>query len=256
MMKIVEKNILPGAEPFFSEGDSTGVLLLHGFTGSPYEMRTLAQQFIDKGNTVSVPLLCGHGTKAEDMLDCRWYDWFTNAKNALFRLRKKCSTVYVAGLSMGASLALHLAAHYQVEGVIALAPGLVLLDKRIALIKYVLPFMTFKKKRGPRADINSEEKNKTVNYGVIPLNAVLELTKFFTHLEMDLPEIYAPVFLAHSKNDHVVSFESSEIIYNKISSKNKQFLRLSESYHVLTLDKEKEILFREISKFVESLNKS
>jgi carboxylesterase len=251
----METTILAGAEPLFVDGDSTGILLIHGFTGSPYEMKTLAELFIKRGNTVSVPLLCGHGTKAEDMLDCSWYDWFSNAKDALFELRKKCSTVYVAGLSMGGSLVLHLAAHYQVEGVIALAPGLILVDKRIGLIKYVMPFIKLKKKKGPRADINSEEKDKTVNYDRIPLKSTLELVELFKHLEMDVPEIYAPLFIAHSQNDHVVAFESSEIIYNKVSSKNKQFLRLTESYHVLTLDKEKDILFREISKFIKSLDK-
>ncbi len=252
----MEKKILPGAEPVFIKGNDTGVLLIHGFTGSPYEMKPLADQFARKGYTVSAPLLCGHGTKPEDMLQCRWYDWFSNVKEALFSLRKSCKKVYVAGLSMGGSLVLHLAAHYQVEAVIALAPGLILKDKKAGLIKYVAPFMKLKKKRGPRADINTEERNKTVNYDKIPLKPTLELIELFNHLKMDLPEIYAPLFIAHSKNDHVVAFESSEIIYDKVSSKNKQFLRLSESYHVLTLDKEKDILFREIAAFIASIDKS
>ena len=250
----MERKILPGAEPIFKNGNEIGILLIHGFTGSPYEMKPLADIFINKGYTVSAPLLCGHGTSAEDMINCKWYDWFTNVKEALFELRKKCTTIYVAGLSMGGSLVLHLAAHYQVEGVIALAPGLVLMDKRSELLKYVPSFIKFKKKRGPRADINTEERNTTVNYDKLPIKSTLELLKLFNHLEMDMPEIYAPLFLAHSINDHVVAFESSEIIYNKVSSKNKQFLRLTESFHVLTLDKEKEILFREIIKFIESIN--
>ncbi len=252
----MEKKILPGAEPIFINGNGTGILLIHGFTGSPYEMKPLADRFAAKGYTVSVPLLCGHGTKPEDMLKCKWYDWFINVKEALFALRKTCKTVYVAGLSMGGSLVLHLSAHYQVEGVIALAPGLILLDKRVGLIKYVSPFMKLKKKKGPRADINTAEKNKTVNYDKVPLKPTLELMELFSHLKMDLPEIYAPLFIAHSQNDHVVAFESSEIIYNKVSSKNKQFLRLTESFHVLTLDKEKDILFREIDTFIASIDKS
>ncbi len=252
----MEKKILPGAEPIFIKGGKNGLLLIHGFTGSPYEMKPLAERFAKQGYTISAPLLCGHGTKAEDMLPCKWYDWFINVKEALFALRKTCDTIFVAGLSMGGSLALHLAAHYQIEGVIALAPGLILKDKKAGLIKYVTPFMKMKKKSGPRADINTDEKDKTVNYDKIPLKPTLELLKLFNHLEMDLPEIYAPLFLAHSQNDHVVAFESSEIIYKKVSSKNKQFLRLKESFHILTLDVEKEILFREIDLFVKSINKS
>jgi carboxylesterase len=85
------------------------------------------------------------------------------------------------------------------------------------------------------------------------LNAVSELLKFFDHLKIDLKEIYAPTLIIYSKNDHVMDSKSAITIYNNISSKDKRILKLEKSYHILTLDIEKEKVFTEASNFIKQI---
>lgn len=132
-----KNKIMSGAEPVYTLGNNRGVLLLHGFTGSPYEMKELGELFQKKGFSVSIPLLAGHGTSEKDLKKCKWYDWFEDAKNALFDLRKRCKSIVVIGLSTGATLALHLAAHYQLEGLVALSPAIILKNKFTRLLPYL-----------------------------------------------------------------------------------------------------------------------
>lgn len=247
--------LIPGSEPVFIEGNTTGILFIHGFTGSPYDMKPLSEYFGKQGYTLSVPLLKGHGTKPDDLLDCKWYDWFNDVKEALFKLRQKCKKIIVVGLSTGGTLALHLAAHYQVEGVVALAPALILKEKKLKLLPIACWFKKYQyKKDGP--DISDEEaRKKAVTYDKTPLKTVRELLGLYDHLKRDLQDIYTPVLIIHSIQDHVVDIKSAEYIYQKISSPDKHFLKLEKSFHVLTLDVEKEIVFREVEKFIKGIRR-
>jgi len=249
-MKIMTLRVMPGAEPLEIDGSDTGVLMLHGFTGSPYEFKYLVEGLQKSGYTLSVPLLCGHGTQEEDLLKCQWYDWFEDAKQALFRLRKKCRKIVVIGLSTGATLALHLAAHYQLEGVVALSPALFLKEKFLPLLPILSPFIKYRKKDGGPDISDKEERNKAVTYHKTPIKAAQQVLELYKHVTMDLPDVYVPVLIAHSIQDHVVDFRSSEYIYEKVSSTEKHFLKLEKSYHVMTLDVEREVLFREINAFL------
>ena len=245
-----EHQILKGAEPLFSEGNKTGILLLHGFTGSPYEMKELGLSLQKKGYTVSVPLLCGHGTSEKELMKCNWYDWFENTKQALFQLRKSCTRVMVVGLSTGATLALHLAAHYQVDGVVAMSPALILKGLSAKFIPFVPPFIRYHSKDGGPDISDAEARRKAVSYQKTPIKAAKQILKLYAHVKMDLPEIYAPVLIIQADKDHVVDAAGARLIYDNISSSNKQFLKLSKSFHVITLDVEKEIVFREVEQFI------
>jgi carboxylesterase len=246
----MQTKIIPGCEPINLQGNNVGCLLLHGFTSSPFELRLLGDYLNKQGYTVIIPLLQGHGTSAQNMKQSSWYDWFTDAKSELFKIRKKCSRVIVIGLSMGGSLALHLASHYQVDGIVALAPGLYLQNKFAKLSHIIHPIYNYTHKNS-RPDIKADEK--TLSYDKIPLKSISELLKFFKHLIKDLPDIYAPTLIIHSKQDHVINGKSSVEIYNKISSTDKRILELQESYHILTLDVEKEKVFKETASFIKNI---
>ncbi len=250
-MKVLKMGIIPGAEPVEIAGNEYGILLLHGFTSSPYEMKYLIKLLKGKGFTIAAPLLKGHGTKPEDLADCKWYDWFEDAKQALFKMRKTCDKIVVIGLSTGASLALHLAAHYQIEGVVALSPALFLKEKKAKFVFYVPSIIKFrKKKNGP--DIRDEaEKQKAVTYHKTPLSAAREVMHLYEHIKMDLPDMYSPLLVIQSRQDHVVDFKSAEWVYEHSSSSVKQFLKLEKSYHIITLDVERDIAFREILTFLD-----
>ncbi len=246
-MKQRQGKIIPGCEPLYYEGNSTACLLLHGFTGSPFELRLLGDSLHSEGYTISIPLMPGHGTKPEDLRKRTWCEWYEKAKFELFELRKKYTKVFVIGLSMGGSLALHLSAHYEVNGVVALAPALYLKNKFSFLSHYLHIIYPYTKK-GASSDIKTNVK--TIAYDKIPLKSLSELLKFSKHLRNDLPDIYAPALIIYTNKDHVVDEKGPAEIYRRLSSKNKRILELQKSYHVITLDIEKEKVFREIKNFL------
>jgi carboxylesterase len=177
-------------------------------------------------------------------------DWYESAKEALFELRKSCHTVYVIGLSMGGSIALHLSAHYEVDGIVALAPGLFLKNKMSFLSHILHPFYWYSKKWfGP--DIKAEVE--TITYDKIPVKSLSELLKMFKHLRDDLIDINSPILIIYAKQDHVINGKSAQEIYRKVSSKNKRILGLKKSYHIISLDVEKEHVFRETINFLKAL---
>lgn len=246
----MRNRIIPGCEPQYLKGGTDGCLMLHGFTSSPFEMRFLGEQLHREGFTVHIPLLPGHGTNPANLKSNKWYDWFETAKNELFLLRKKCKRVYVIGFSMGGSLALHLAAHYEINGVAALAPGLYLTN-RFAVFSHGLKHIIRYSRKYEGSDIKAPVK--TISYEKISVHAISELLKLFRHLKQDLRDIYAPLLIIYAREDHVIDGKSAKIIYKNVSSSNKRILELTNSYHIITLDYEKEKVYSEISAFLKSL---
>ena len=246
----MQNKIIPGCESIYYEGGPRGCLLLHGFTGSPFEHRLLGKFLSDAGYTVAIPLLPGHGTSPKDLQRRTWDEWYEKAKQELFVLRKRCDTVFTLGLSMGGALALHLSAHYEVNGVVALAPGLYLKNK-FSILSHFLKLLYPYTRKGSGPDIFANEE--TISYDKIPLKALSELLKFFKHLKDDLCDIYVPILVIHSREDHVIDSKSAREIYKRVSSKNKRILELQESYHIITLDVEKEKVFREIDSFLKEI---
>ena len=237
----------------FIKGSTKGILLLHGLTATPNDFKHFTDKFTSQKFTVSVPLLRGHGTKVEDLEKTAWYDWFEDSKNAYNKLRKKCKQIVVIGQSMGGALALHLASHYKIDGLVLLAPGLIFKNK----MTFSLPLISILKKYLDKPDgpdiKNDVSRKKAKSYSQTPLKSVEETAKLFEHVKQDLPEVHVPIIIFHSVDDHVIDYKSSEYIYNKISSKNKRLFTLHNSYHVLSLDNEKNIIFKEISRFIKSV---
>jgi carboxylesterase len=242
--------ILPNSEPFFKQQSENGLLMLHGFTASPFEFKEFSEVFIEKNFSISVPLLRGHGKKVEELENCQWYQWFEDAKKALFDLRKSCKKVFVIGQSMGGTLALHLAAHYQIEGLVLLAPGLFLKQKGSALLPAISGLKKYINKKGGPDIKNEVSRAKAVSYDKTPVRGIIELNKLFAHVKHDLPEIYVPTLIFHSKQDHVIDYKSSEYIYKNILSKEKRILTLTNSFHVLSLDNDKNIIKKETMNFI------
>ena len=246
----MKSKILPGCEPIFKKNSSTGCLLLHGFTSCTFELRLLGDHLQNEGYTVSIPLLPGHGTTPKDLKHRSWVEWYEASKKALFELRKVCKTVYVIGLSMGGSIALHLSAHYEIDGIVALAPGLYLKNKFSFLSHILHPIYPYSKKWfGP--DINADVE--TITYDKIPVKSLSELLSMFRHLRDDLIDINSPILIIYAEQDHVIDAKSAKEIYKKVSSKNKRILSLKKSFHIITLDVEKEQVFRETLNFLKSL---
>lgn len=235
------------------KNNKTGLLFIHGFTATNKDFEEWVSHFSKEGYVTENVLLSGHGTHYSNLVNVKWYTWFNDVKEALFTLRKKCENVVVIGQSMGGSLALHLAAHYQIEGLVLLAPGIFFKENNMPLLRLLKPFKKYLKKKDGVDIKNSEVKKDIVSYEKIAINAIFEVDALFNHVKDDLPDVYVPVILFHAKEDHVIDYKSSEFAYNTISSKIKKILTLKNSYHLLSLDNDKDIIIKETDKFLRQI---
>jgi carboxylesterase len=251
-MTTQEPSVLPGAEPFTAEGGSVGVLVLHGFTGSPQSMRGLAQAFADAGFTVELPLLPGHGTSVDDLERTEWADWSTTAQAAYTALRARCDSVVVAGLSMGGLLAVWLAVHQPgVAGVIAINAAVQPADDTTR--EYVRQSLAGGVTRWPAVgnDIADPEATELA-YDEVPVEAMASLFPVQDELLPQLSRISAPVLAFWSPQDHVVANASSELLVTNVSGP-AELVRLERSFHVATLDFDRDLIFRRSVDFVQAL---
>ncbi|MFE8009690.1 alpha/beta hydrolase [Streptomyces sp. NPDC057418] len=241
--------VLPGAEPFRHEGGEVGVLLCHGFTGSPQSMRPWADYLAERGLTVSLPLLPGHGTRWEDMAVTGWQDWYAEVDRELRVLRDRCEQVFVFGLSMGGALSLRLAAKHgdTVTGLVLVNPG----NKVHGLAAYALPVARHlvRTTKGLTNDI-AREGSEEIGYDRVPLHAAHSVRKFFRLVDADLPQVTQPIVLLHSPQDHVVPPADSARILSRVSSTDVEEILLEQSYHVATLDHDAERIFDESYRFI------
>ncbi len=245
--------LMPGAEPYRHEGGDTGMLLCHGFTGSPQSLRPWGEYLAERGLTVSVPLLPGHGTRWQDMQVTGWPDWYAEVDREFRRLSESCSRVFVGGLSMGGALALRLAQKHgsAVAGVVVVNPS-VKPDswqlKAVPVLRHVVPSVA-----GITSDI-AREAGAEVGYTRTPLHAVHSLTAFWRTVGAGLPQVTQPLLLLHSRVDHVVHPSNSAMVLARVSSTDVTERVLERSYHVATLDHDAERIFRESHEFVERLS--
>ncbi|OIJ97118.1 alpha/beta hydrolase [Streptomyces colonosanans] len=241
--------VLPGAEPYRHEGGEIGVLLCHGFTGSPQSLRPWAEYLAKHGLTVSLPLLPGHGTRWEDMQITGWQDWYAEVDRELRALRDRCAQVFVFGLSMGGALALRLAAKHgeAVNGLVVVNPG----NKVHGVAARALPVARHfvRSVKGIVSDI-AKEDSEEVGYDRIPLHAAHSLRNFFQLVDGDLPQVTQPLLLLHSPQDHVVPPADSARVLSRVSSTDVTEILLEQSYHVATLDHDADRIFDESYAFI------
>ncbi|HEY2562939.1 MAG TPA: alpha/beta fold hydrolase, partial [Acidimicrobiales bacterium] len=222
-------------EPWTSDGDPYGVLVLHGFTGNPQSMRPLAEALASAGFTVDMPLLPGHGTAVEDMVPTRWADWTAAAEEAYLALDARCERVLVSGLSMGGSLSCWLATqHPEIAGLALINPMVEPpADDFQAMIRTLIDEGT-EIAPGIGSDIAKDGAHENAYEGS-PLRAALSLFEGVKELSPHLGEITCPVLLMSSREDHVVAVESGDLLEATVSGPLER-VWLERSFHVATLD--------------------
>ncbi|MPY57657.1 alpha/beta hydrolase [Streptomyces spongiae] len=244
--------VRPEAEPYRHEGGEVGVLLCHGFTGSPQSLRPWAEYLAERDLTVALPLLPGHGTRWEDMQLTGWQDWYAEVDRELRALRERCAQVFVLGLSMGGTLTLRLAAKHGdgVRGIVVVNPG----NKVHGLSAYALPVLRHlvRTTKGLTSDIKKEGVVE-VGYDRVPLHAAHSLRNFFRQVDGELPQVTQPMLLLRSPEDHVVPPADSARILSRVSSTDVTEILLEQSYHVATLDNDAERIFEESYAFIARL---
>lgn len=234
------------------DGSRTGVLMCHGFTGSPQSLRPWARHLAGRGHTVALPLLPGHGTRWEDLQLTGWQDWYATVDRELRILRESCDEVFVCGLSMGGALALRLAARHgdAVSGVILVNPACTF----PRLNGYALPVVRHlvRTARGLTDDI-AKEGSHELGYHRVPLHAAYSVRNFFRLVLGELPHVTQPLLVLHSRTDHVVPPGDSTLILSRVSSQDVTETVLERSYHVATLDHDAERVFADSHGFIERI---
>lgn len=240
---------MKGAEEFFYEGNEIGVLVSHGFTGTTQSMAYVGKRFAEEGFTVYGPKLTGHGTHHEDMEKSTYKDWINDVETALEKLKGICSTVFVAGLSMGGTLTLYLAErHPEIAGIMPINAAVLMEDFEKAYhgLKDTERFVD-----GIGSDIKAEGV-KELAYAKTPVKSMGEIIQLMKMVKGDLGKVTAPALILSSTVDHVVPPENSQIIYDEIQSEVKKLVKLEESYHVATLDNDKEFIVEKCISFIKS----
>jgi carboxylesterase len=251
--------VLPGAEPFRHAGSTeVGVLLCHGFTGTPASMRPWGEHLAAEGLTVSGPRLPGHGTTWQECNHTRWQDWLGVVRSELNLLRRRCSTVFMFGQSMGGTLTLRAAQELgdQLAGIVLVNPSVLTLRREVkALARVPLVTRVVGSAPGLGGDIAKPGVSE-LSYPRVPLRALLSLTELWRLVVADLAKVTQPLLLARSAVDHVVEPENARAILEGVSSADVTELELRDSYHVATLDHDAGTIFDGSLAFVREHSRS
>ncbi|ATG52245.1 esterase [Brachybacterium vulturis] len=227
-----------------------GLLLCHGFTGSPQSMRPWAEDHAARGWAVDLPLLPGHATTERELAATSWRDWYRGVREAALTLSQERGPIAVGGLSMGGALALALAEDPQLRGrlaaVVAVNPGMTLpaaanVAELIAPVVRTLP--------GIGSDVARSGVHEEA-YRRLPVPAVAQLRRLFRRTRRELGAVEVPVLLATSRVDHTVPPTDSDIVAAGVRGPVER-LSLTRSFHLATLDHDAELLFEASARFLD-----
>jgi carboxylesterase len=245
-------------QDFHKAGDKKnghiGVVLVHGFTGSPAAMRPWAEYLNARGYSVRVPLLPGHGSKPADLNQVSWPEWPAKVASEIAELRKSCSQIFVAGLSMGGGTTLNIASTHgdQLSGIILVNPMMHVRGVSPKLAFVISRVIKFGKSVGndiKRPGVTEYSYDKLPYRGIYQLLSMLKVTR------AALPSIKVPMQLFHSVDDHTLPVSNTEIIMKEIGSTNKSRIELLNSFHVATIDYDSDVIFANSLTFIESLSR-
>lgn len=242
--KYIEKPHLDGSS-FYYPGNSTGFLLLHGFTATTAEVRPMAERLKEQGFTISAPLLPGHDTHPDELNKVHWQDWVHTIRQAYLELRKSCDQIWLGGESMGALLCLLTAVEFpEVAGLLLFAPALELKIKGSKAAYFLQYFKKYFDKG------SSKDNLEWKGYNVFPLKGFVQLMKLQKQVRKQLDKVTQPTLVFISKADKRVSVKTGETIINSISSNKKQLIVLEDSPHTMLLGHDKERIIDKAIEFV------
>ena len=243
-------------EDFQAAGDKKnghiGIVLVHGFTGSPAAMRPWAEFLNARGYSVRVPRLPGHATTPSDLNEVQWQQWPEKVRSEILELQKHCSYIFVAGLSMGGGTTLNIAANYGDE-----LSGIILVNPMIH-VKGISPPLAFAISRVIKfgKSVGNDIKRKGVteySYDKLPYRGIYQLLTMLKLTRAALPGIKVPMQLFHSVDDHTLPVSNTEIIMREIGSASKSRIELINSFHVATIDYDADLIYENSLRFIESL---
>jgi carboxylesterase len=261
--------IIPTAEPFFfpvpkTSSRSVGCLLIHGFTGTPKEMRPMGEHLAKQGYSVLGIRLTGHATQLDDMHRSHFADWTASVEDGYRLLRGVADNIYLIGLSMGGVLSLLMSTRLdarpegearRIKGVVAMStPYRLPVDYPAWMFRFVSYFIPYRPKvnEPPGTSwFDKEAFREQVSYPQNPMRSLGELTKLLAAMRSALSRVNVPVLLIHSKDDKYVLPENMEHIYAVlVNAPDRQKLYITGSGHVVTRDAARESVFKAAAEFI------
>jgi carboxylesterase len=246
---------------FFFPGQGVSALLVHGLTGTPYEMRYLGEQLAGRGIRVCGVKLAGHAGAPQDLGPVSYDNWYESVVAGLEQLRPYGDPNVVIGLSMGAVLSARLAADQRetVAGLVMLSPAFFLPQatmialKALRILGTIVDRLYLSSGSSPESDIHDAGARRVhPKCHLMPLSAPLKLLDLGTVVKPMLANITQPALLIHSKRDHTCPIRRNVgFVMKRLSSVDKRAIELDESFHVITVDSEKERVANEVIEFVE-----
>ena len=245
------------------------IILFHGLTGSPFELQKYAKFLYKNGYDIYAECLPGHGDNFEEIYTITYQAWLNYAYKRFKDIKSKYENVFVAGLCLGAVLALSVAIKFpnEVKGVVSLSTTLYLDGWRLPWFMFLLPVALSTMIRFyycyPECEPHGIKNEKTravvkkllakgdVGMNDFPMTGIYELLKLSSYVRKNLKLITAPVLLIHSKEDDLTSIKSANTVYKKISSADKELITLYDSYHMVLYDNEKEFVFNKTLDFID-----
>lgn len=258
--------VSPKPGVFMPGRNGRAVILIHGLTGTPAEVRFLAWFLNTHGYTVSCPRLANHGQPLHILKQTRWEEFYASVRQAYEQLRADHDRIFVSGLSMGALLALLLAEEFPsgVAGVSCLSPTLFYDGWNVPWYHFLLPVAsrtplrnyTYFKEEPPyglkserirekvhefyrHADIHDMHDVDRFGYPFFPVRLLAELHRLVAHLEPRLPRVQSPVQIVQAREDDMSSVKNAQRIHDRVGSARKEIVYLEDSYHVITADQER-----------------
>jgi carboxylesterase len=239
--------VIPGAKSFFYKGNQIGILICHGFNGTPQSVRYLGEYIAFQGYTVYGPRLMGHGTHYLDLEKCNYQDWIQSLEEAYRFLQQHCRDIFIIGQSMGGTLTVNLASkHPEIKGIILINAAMTTIPE----------LEEFKDKLEPRfindetPDIKAKDVYE-ITYPKAPLRSIQQLLSLMDHTRGKLATISCPLMAFKSIEDHVVPPENTDYILAHIHSDSKDVIQLNNSYHVASMDNEKMLIAEQCCLFFE-----
>ncbi len=225
------KNPHLNGDDIFFPGNKTGLLLIHGFTATTAEVRLLAERLHQAGYTVAAPLLPGHNTHPDDLNRATWQMWYEKVNQTYKTLIANCDRVFVGGESMGALLAIELAAqHPEITRLFLFAPAIKI--KKLWLSRFLALFKPYLPKS------MKEDGLPWKGYTVYPLKASVEMLKLQKHARRQLRHITMPTLVFTGVYDKTIAPDSADIVLKGINSQHKQHIELENSGHIILLDQD------------------
>jgi carboxylesterase len=257
----MKNQIMTNAEPFYLPGNEVGILLIHGFTGAPTEMKYLANYLNQMGYTVLVPRLFAHGTNVADMNRAHWEDWVASVEDGYYMLKTGCKKIVIAGLSMGGALSLYAGSYLDVDAVIAMAApfGSIssIANKHLIpflkIISFFKPYNRYKPVLGDGWFKPENAKDNVSYIGFTPLAGAYELDQLLQISKEEISKIQAPTQLIYSESDQTVPINHMKQIEEVVGDAIKSKIILEKSGHVIPMDGEREKVFEKIKEFLDEV---